>query len=210
MRPILAALALMLFVPVVMGAGQPPPQRYIAHSDEERAELGRISDYLNSIKELKGAFMQIEPNGDVAQGAIFISKPGKVRFEYQTPNTNLIVCDGSSIYVLNRKLNTRDRYPLAGTPLELILSGNVDLRKNQSIMAVRKEGDSLIVDARSSNKRKKSNIQFVFTGANTELRQWTVIDDQGLSTTVALRDMLPASNLPDSLFVPPDAPKAGK
>ncbi len=196
MRPILAALALMLFVPVIMGAGQPPPQRYIARSDEERAQLGRISDYLNSIKELKGTFMQIEPNGDVSQGAIYIKKPGRVRFEYQTPNTNLIVCDGS--------------YPLAGTPLDLILSGDVDLRKNQSIMAVRKEGDSLIVDARSSDKRKKPNIQFVFTGANTELRQWTVIDDQGLSTTVALRDMLPANNLPDSLFAPPDAPKAGK
>jgi len=32
------------------------------------------------------------------------------------------------------------------------------------------------------------------------LRQWTVIDDQGLSTTVALRNVHPVSGLPDTLF----------
>jgi outer membrane lipoprotein-sorting protein len=133
-----------------------------------------------------------------------------VRFEYQPPNPTLVVCDGSSIYVLNRKLNTRDRYPLAGTPLELILGGDVDLKNDQDILGVRHEGNSLIVEARSSKKRKKANIRLVFTDVGTELRQWTVIDDQGLSTTVALRDIHPVSNLPDTLFEAPQAPQASE
>jgi hypothetical protein len=34
--------------------------------------------------------------------------------------------------------------------------------------------------------------------------QWKVVDDQGLSTTVALRNIMPGAPLAPSLFVLPD------
>ena len=53
------------------GAGQPAPQRLIqAYSDEQKAELDKISAYLNSIHTLKGGFLQIGPEGSVDQGDV--------------------------------------------------------------------------------------------------------------------------------------------
>ena len=200
MRRAIPLILLMLAAPLLSGAGQPAPERRIDFTDEQRADLDKISAYLNGVHAIEGSFAQIGPNGDVDQGKIYIDKPGKVRFEYEPPNPTLIVCDGHSIYVQNRKLNTVDRYPLAGTPLELILNDANNLKHNSAILGERRDGDSLIVEARSSKNRKSSNITLVFATSPVELRQWTVIDDQGLSTTVALRDIHPVDTLPDTLF----------
>jgi outer membrane lipoprotein-sorting protein len=200
MRRVIPFLFLLLATPLLQGAGQPAPEARPSFNAEQRSDLDKISAYLNGMHAVEGDFSQINPNGDVAEGKIYIDRPGKIRFEYDPPNPTLVLCDGSSIYVQNRKLNTVDRYPLAGTPLQLILKDDISLKQNRSILGLHREGDSIIVDARSSNNRKTSNVTLVFAGAPIELRQWTVIDDQGLSTTVALRNVHPVASLPGTLF----------
>lgn len=200
MRRVIPFLLLLLATPLLQGAGQPAPEARPTFNAEQRSDLDKISAYLNGMHAVEGGFSQINPNGDVTEGKIYIDRPGKIRFEYDPPNPTLVLCDGSSIYVQNRKLNTVDRYPLAGTPLQLILKDDISLKQNRSILDLHREGDSIVVDARSSNNRKKSNVTLVFASAPVELRQWTVIDDQGLSTTVALRNVHPVASLPDTLF----------
>ena len=100
-----------------------------------------------------------------------------------------ISSDGRTITVKNRKLNTTDRYPLFGTPLHFILNDDVDLRNNNRIVDVRREDDNVIVDVETNAAAWRANVSIVFSGAALELRQWTVVDAQGLSTTVALRDV---------------------
>lgn len=146
--------------------------------------------------------MQIGPNGDVDQGTIYLNKPGRVRFEYDPPNPMLIVSDGRTITVKNRKLDTTDHYPLFGTPLHFILNNDVDLRNNNRIVDVRREDDNVIVDVKTNAAAWRANVSIVFSGPELELRQWTVVDAQGLSTTVALRDVKRVDNLPDALFKP--------
>lgn len=200
MRRAIPFLLLLLASPLLQGAGQPAPEARPTFNTEQRGDLDKISAYLNGMHAVEGGFSQINPNGDVTEGKIYIDRPGKIRFEYDPPNPTLVLCDGSSIYVQNRKLHTVDRYPLAGTPLQLILKDDIILKQNRSILGLHREGDSIIVDARSSNNRKTSNVTLVFATSPVELRQWTVIDDQGLSTTVALRNVHPVASLPGTLF----------
>ncbi len=190
------------------GAGQPPPQRPIVLTDADRADLDRVSAYLNSIHTLTGDFIQIDPDGQVDQGRFYMQKPGRVRFEYKPPNPILIVSDGTTVAVANRKLNTVDRYPLSSTPLDLVLSDDVDLRHDNEVMAVKRQPGELIIEARSSTNRTKPNISLVFSDPGIELRQWTVIDDQGQTTTVALRNLEPGATIDGQMFVLKNARKA--
>lgn len=190
------------------GAGQLAPQRQIELDDQQKADLDRVSAYLNSMKSLQGSFVQIDPNGGIDQGMFYLSKPGKMRFEYQPPNPVLIVSDGSTVAVQNKRLNTVDKYPLWTTPLDLILGKDINLRHNSHIIGVEHQTGTLIVQARSNRNRVQGNITLVFTDPELELRQWTVVDAQGLSTTVSLRDVKQGIDLPDSLFALPEKAKA--
>jgi outer membrane lipoprotein-sorting protein len=170
----------------------------------DRAELDRVSAYLNGIRTMKGGFVQIDPNGDVDQGTFAISKPGRMRFEYNPPAPTLIVSDGGTVAVANTKLKTVDRYPLDQTPLDLILGDNIDLAGSHEIVGIARQQDAFIVKARSRGGRAQGNITLTFSEPELELRQWTVVDNQGLSTTVALRDVQTGIDIPGSLFVLPD------
>ena len=187
-----------------VGPGLASPPGAPAFGSAERAELDRVSARLNSIRSMKGGFVQIDPNGDVAQGTFEISKPGRMRFEYDPPAPTLIVSDGATVAVENSRLKTLDRYPLDQTPLDLILGDKIDLAHSHEIVGVDRQADSLVIRARSRGGRTQGNINLTFSEPDLELRQWTVIDNQGLATTVALRDTQTGVDIPASQFVVPD------
>src|SRR5690606_26433282 len=48
----------------------------------DRADLERVSLYLNGLKDLQGGFLQVGPDGSLAEGRFYLRRPGRLRFEY--------------------------------------------------------------------------------------------------------------------------------
>jgi outer membrane lipoprotein-sorting protein len=204
MRRVALAFCAFAAAALLGGAGQPAPRApHPTYSDSQKADLDRISAALNAIHTLKSGFLQIGPQGQVAEGEFYLEKPGKVRFAYSPPSPILIVATGGTVYVKNAKLNTIDRYDLSDTPLGLILDNDMDLKTNPAVVGVDDRDGAIVVRARTSRNRNRSNITLVFDAASMELRQWTVTDNQGGVTTVALRQPEPGATLDESLFAVP-------
>jgi outer membrane lipoprotein-sorting protein len=204
MRRIVLALFAFAAAPLLTGAGHPAPPHRLAVSDSDRAVLDAISARLNEVATLKGDFVQVNPDGNLTQGVFYISKPGRMRFEYKPPTPTLIVADGRTVAVANTKLNTVDRYPLSETPLGLVLGNDIDLKNETALVSVEHQPGTIVIGARSNSNMSRANISLVFSDPGYELRQWTVTDNQGLVTTVALRDLEPGATLAPSLFLLPD------
>lgn len=201
MRRFLLALFLVLGGVSASGAGVLTYRHEF--SDADKADLDRVSAALNAAHTMKGGFIQIDPNGQVDEGMFYIEKPGKMRFEYHAPNPILIVSDGSTVAVQNRQLNTVDHYPIWTTPLDLILSDDLNLKRNYAIAAISREPGELIVNARANSNRVDGNISLVFSDPALELLQWTVVDSQGSTTTVSVRDVQQNVTLDPALFILP-------
>ena len=165
------------------------------------ADLDRLSAAMNAIHSLKGEFSQIDPNGAVEGGEVYIEKPGKMRFEYKPPSAVLVVSDGVDVAVFNKRLNTTDRYPLASTPLNLLLSDHVNLKGSQYVVGLEHRPGEMVVHARSTDRRMTGNITIVFSDPGLQLKQWTVVDAQGLATTVSLRNIQTGVALDPALFL---------
>lgn len=196
-------LCALLSVACLSGAGQPPPPRRIEFTAAEQAALDKISAYLNSVHSLKSGFIQLGPDGQLDQGEFLLEKPGRLRFAYNPPSATLIVATGGKVYVQNKRLNTVDRYDLSDTPLGLLLDDKVNLKANSAITGIDIKDDSLVVHARTSNNRQQGNIALVFSSPQIELRQWSVRDNQGGTTMVALHEPEAGAVIDDSLFAPP-------
>ena len=213
MRRFVPVLAAVLSLPFLATASQAmPAERHLVLTDADRADLDAISAAMNAITTLKGQFYQIEPSGAVDEGRFYIDKPGKVRFEYNPPVTTLLVCDGKTVAVANTRLNTIDRYSISDTPLKMILSNTIDIRHDPSLLGIERREGLLALRLRTSLNRSKPNLTLVFSTADHALKQWSVIDDQGLTTTVALQAVTAGAPLDPSLFVLPQkkpAPNMG-
>jgi len=204
MRRLSLCLTALVCAALLGGAGQQAPQRQNrAYSDQEKADLDKVSAYLNGIKSLKASFVQVGPEGGMDQGEVMIQKPGQIRFEYKPPSPILIVSTGGSMYVKNSRLNTVDRYSLSDTPLGLLLNENVDLAHNRAVIGVAEQNGEIVVKARTTANRNDSNITLIFSTPGIELRQWTVRDNQGGNTTVALQNLQPGARIDPVLFTAP-------
>lgn len=204
MRRFLISISLGLGVVLLGAAGQPPQTNLrTVYNHDDYAALGRVSAYLNGIKTLQSSFLQLDPSGQVEQGELYISRPGRMRFEYNPPSALLIVSDGRKVAVQNKRLNTVDTYSLSDTPLSLILADNIDLARNPAVVKIVRQSGTLLVYARSVNTKAQGNIVFVFADPVLELRQWSYTDNQGQTITTTLRDTMPGKVIDAAKFVLP-------
>jgi len=156
----------------------------------QHALVDRVSLYLSTIQTLVGNFVQVGPDGRKTEGKFYISKPGRVRFEYDPPSPIEVVADGSSVVVHDRKLDTKDLYPLSQTPLRFLLADRIDLWNDTKVVAVGADEKYVTV---SIEERTliigTSKLMMMFNAKDFQLLQWTVTDPQGYETTVGVYNL---------------------
>ncbi|QIE56275.1 outer membrane lipoprotein carrier protein LolA [Pikeienuella piscinae] len=170
---------------------------------QDARELARISAYLNSITTLAGHFVQIDPDGILSEGKFYMSRPGRIRFEYDEPNPALVVADGTWVGVVDKRYDQVNRYPLNETPLNLILRADVNLGREGAVEGIEVADGQMRVRARDPDHPERGSITMIFGANPLELRQWIIDDAQGGSTTVALSDMRANVGIDPSQFVIP-------
>ncbi len=169
-------------------------------SPEQSAVLARVNGYFNDLVHLQGRFTQIGPNGEFSEGRFYIARPGKIRFEYEAPNPILIVADGFWVGIEDRKLKTTDKYPLSATPLSLLLDERVNLRDEATIIDAREEEGFLSITFEDNSGISPGQLTLIFGAEDLMLRQWVVLDAQGLRTEVSLFDQVAGSPIDPKLF----------
>jgi outer membrane lipoprotein-sorting protein len=167
----------------------------------QAGSIQRISDYINSFKNLQGEFTQISPKGNLSRGVFFISKPGKMRFEYSPPNPFLIVADGKWLTIKNRAKEKGDQFPLSETPLRLVLGNRVDLLRDTDILAFDEADGLTSVTLEDKGGSLGGKLVLVFDQNRKTLQQWVVIDGKGRKTTVSLENIVAGVKPDPKLFV---------
>ncbi len=155
----------------------------------EKIPLNEISRYLNSIQTAQADFTQVNGDGTMSTGTVFIHRPNRVRFEYKGDRT-LVLASAGQVAVFDGKSNSGpQQYPLAKTPLSIILAPNVNLSTARMVTGYSEKKNTTVVTAQDPQHPEYGNIQMVFTANPTQLRQWVVTNDAGVKTTVILGDM---------------------
>lgn len=170
----------------------------------DKLSLPAISQYLNAMKSATGEFTQINDDGTISTGQIFIKRPGRVRFEYNPPDRTLVVSDGVHVGIADAKSNQKaEAYPLRRTPLSIILARNVDLSRARMVVGHTSDGKTTTVKAQDPDHPEYGSIELVFTGSPVELRQWVINDNGGSRTTVVLGELTKGGQFKDELFALP-------
>lgn len=163
--------------------------------------LDELSAYFNGFRTAEAEFTQINPDGTLATGRLMIHRPGRVRFEYDPPDRNLVLAAGGSVNVFDARSNVEPTvYPLNRTPLNLILADRVDLTRARMVVDHFAEGPTTVVLAQDPDHPEYGTIRLVFSADPIELRQWVVTDDAGRQTTVVLGSLRTGASLSSALF----------
>lgn len=161
--------------------------------------LGELSSYLNQMQTAQSPFTQINSDGTVSTGTVYIHRPGRVRFDYDGDDL-LVMAGGSQVAIFDgRASGPPEQYPLSETPLRIILQRNVNLGRSGMVSEHSFDGTSTRVVARDPDRPNIGSITLVFT-PGPELRQWIITDEGGSQTTVILGALEQGGSIPSRYF----------
>lgn len=173
MKQIAFALALALTAPAAWAADKLP--------------LSQISNYLNGLKTVQTTFTQVNDDGSLSTGKLWLQRPGKMRFEYDPPNSAVVLANAGTVMVFDPKSNQPpEQYPLKRTPLSLVLARNVNLSQADMVVGHTFDGTATVVTAQDPKNPEAGRIELMFTSDPIELRKWVIHDNAGSQTTVLL------------------------
>ena len=180
----LVAFCLMVVLPPAAGA------RGLANlSQQDRADIARIEQYLNKIRTLKARFLQVSSNGDFSEGALYFSKPGKMRLDYDDPNPMVIVADGSNIGFYDKELDQVSYLDLEATQAAVLLKENISFAADDILVTAFERGPGVLrLTIIKGSDPLEGNITLIFSDKPLSLKKWTVTDAQGIITNLSLLD----------------------
>lgn len=191
-------------VQVRQGPSPSPAPQAATPAMDRTAIIDRVSKAFTDVKTAQGKFTQTDALGDTSSGAFYINRPGKVRFDYTSPEKMHIVSDGASVSIEEPKRKAYDAVPLASTPLHLFLRSNVDLKRDGSVTDVSTSNGSHFVTLVDKTGEAEGRMILEFRASDFELMGWRALDGTGAETRVKLSDTKKNVSLKPSLFVVKD------
>ena len=160
----------------------------------------QVERYLNSIRTLQARFVQIAPDGRLAEGNAYLSRPGQLRFEYDPPETLLMVATDWRVVMQDTRTRQTNTIPLDRTPLGLLLAEQVRLSDGVTIRDMAEIGGELHIAVFKTDEPGLGELQLVFGQNPLELRRWQILDAQGRTTQILLENVETNVRLNRGLF----------
>ena len=184
-KTVLAVLAVLAVLVPVLAA--PSGASGAEIGPEAMADIARIEEYLNRINTLQARFLQISSNGSYSEGQLSISRPGKMRIEYDPPVPVLIVADGTWMIYYDSKLEQVSYIPLSSTPAGILVREKISFSSDDlTLTGFERSANALRLTLVMADDPQAGSMTLVFSDQPLMLKKWHIIDAQGVATTVSL------------------------
>jgi len=179
-----------------------------AQSPASNTQVAEVERYFNGIRTMQARFVQSNPGGTVVQGTLSVSRPGRMRFEYDPPSQLKIVADGNQVTMWDVANRDFGQWPIGWTAASFLvkeplsLSGDLQVEKSE-------RSDGMLQLTMSQARKANEGKVIVRLGENPMvLRGWTIIDNRGQRVDVSLNGLQTGLPLAPALFKF-DGPDAG-
>ena len=160
-----------------------------AMSPADQKDVDRAESYLNAVTILRARFLQVAPDGSAAEGTLSLSRPGRLRLDYDPPTPMIILANGDWLVYHDSELDHTSYVDIDSTPAALLVKKDLHLNADgATVTGVAHKPGLVEISAVKEKDPRQGKITLVFTEAPYQLKQWLVTDAQGQTTTVTLYD----------------------
>lgn len=180
-----AAMVLLFGIAAASG-GVPAPAVAATLTAEDKADVARIEAYLNKLGSVRAGFIQTTSTGAFAEGRLYLRRPGKLRLDYAPPVKLQIFADGFWLIYVDGELGQANHVPLSATPARVLVAENIRLSGDITVTRIERTRHMIRLYLVQTEEPDAGTMVLVFSDNPLTLRQWRVIDAQGISTRVSL------------------------
>lgn len=152
------------------------------------SSIEKIINYLSNVKSFSSDFTQINANGDINLGVIYMEKPGKLRIEYKDPNPNLIISDNRKLAHINKKVPYINIYKISELPIKMLISEDF-LIEDYEILDYQSLDSIIEIELREMKNKGNESLRLIFEEKPLILKKWIIKDQSGLKTEIFLKNL---------------------
>jgi outer membrane lipoprotein carrier protein len=175
------------------------------------SEARKLEAALGHLSGLVATFTQtVEspglPSPQVEKGTVYLLRPGRMRWEYETPPGKLAIADGTRAYLYlpddRQAVVTRLDLERPGQGMPLLLRERLDLEREFEIAwgPGSEKGDERALQLRPRVPDSEYEYLLVQTDEDHSIRELTVVDSLGSRITYRFDHIRKVSELEESLF----------
>lgn len=158
---------------------------------ETRKILERVEAAYNTIGTLEAKFAQFDSKSedDLQTGTLYLSRPGRMRLVYEKGSPlEFYAVNGYLIYH-DKEAKEVSYFELSQTPVEMILQKELKFDDPRFVVTdVQDVLDEYYVTAHKEGAKELGSLTLVIDKDTMQLKQWDVLDMQGIKSTVSLFD----------------------
>ena len=168
---------------------------------QAQTSVADVERYLNSIRTFKARFVQSNPNGSIAQGTLYVWRPGRMRFEYDPPSQLKIVADGYQVTMWDPATKDFGQWPIGWTAASWLAKDPIALSGDLRVEKFERASSGLLEMTMSQARKPQDGKVIVrFSENPMALQGWTIVDQRGQRVNIALTSVQPNLQLTESLF----------
>lgn len=156
-------------------------------SEADRSDIARIEIYLNNLTTMESRFLQFSEQG-IAQGRIFLERPGHLRIEYAPPTPILMIASDVILMFHDTELKQTTFLPVSKTPAGFLLRKNIKLSGDLTITDFERSAQAFRVTLKQTDNTDSGTVSLMFEDKPLRLIKWRVVDAQGAQIEVALME----------------------
>jgi len=158
----------------------------------------RILKYLQNFDSLSSDFIQVNNNGSVLTGKLFISRPGMVRVEYNEIPL-LLISDNKKMASVNKDLDSITFYRIQDIPVALLLYKDFKLKTLKILDFIDFE-NQFKLKIKEKKEENPGYIEIIFEKNTFTLKKWIVFKDKLNKTEVLLQNLKLNEKLNKKIF----------
>ncbi len=166
------------------------------------SDLGKIEGYLNSIQNLTARFLQETSEGNLAEGKLYLSRPGKMRVEYNGQQKVLIIVNGSVLTYTDIELDETSYLTTNSTPASFLTRANISFSaKDVEITDVKKTTDQIKISVMKKNRKEAGEFSLIFSNNPLRFVKMEVKNELDQITSITFKDSDFSKPISNNLFV---------
>lgn len=158
---------------------------------QNREILQKVERAYNQIKTLKAKFAQFNSKmqDDLQTGELYMSRPGEMRLIYEKGSPLEFYAHNGYLIYHDRDLKEVNYFRLQQTPVSLILKEKLKFNDPEFLVTdIQTVLDEYYVTAIKKDARELGSLTLIIDKNTMQLKQWDVVDMEGVKSTVSLFD----------------------
>jgi outer membrane lipoprotein-sorting protein len=167
-------------------------------------DMARIESALNAITTMVSSFSQVASNGEASSGTFYLSRPGKLRWEYIEPSPIRIITKGKMLVYYDVELDQVSHVSIDDVLASFLTRETIRFNDEDILVTgFTKDAAEIAVTIVSKEKPEESSLTMAFGSTSYELQRLEVVDATQKRTQIFFESSVMGVPIDEKFFTLP-------